>query len=219
MNLQATSPHPWVSAVALDDKRVSKMTLETAQMYCTVTGEGSYRSTHEGSSVTKWAANNISWLIRFHQALAGEYFYRFGKCHKSFSDVGQYMKHAHDIEPHYFVNAARTNRSDINGRPMDFTDIDDPHLAYRYYLRARWHGDTYAPKWTRRMPPFWISENLIPRKPNDDGTVRHYPMMISDTSGTLTADGWGSIFGRHKDSEGRWVNHLPQNGNQWSKRI
>ena len=193
------------------------MTLETAQMYCTVTGEGKYKSTHSNHPVTKWAEHNLSWLIRFHQALAGEYFYRFQKCHKSFVDVGQYMKHMPDTEPHSFVNAARTSLVDVNNRPMDFTDIEDVHLAYRYYMRARWHGDTMAAKWTRRMPPFWISENLIPRKPNADGTQRYYPLMITDTSGTPTKDGWGSIFGRHKDSEGRWTNHLPQSGEQWSR--
>jgi hypothetical protein len=212
MNLQATHPHPWVSAVALDDKRIVKMCLESAQMYCTVTGDGPYRSTHSNHPVTRWAHSNLSWLIRFHHALAGEYFYRFGKAHKSFVDVGQHMRHTPDVEPTHFVNAARTSLVDVNGRPMDFTDIADTHLAYRYYMRARWHGDTMAAKWTRRMPPFWISENLIPRN-------KPYPLMIKDTSGTVTRDGWGSIFGRHQNSDGVWVNHLPQSGEQWSKRI
>lgn len=218
MNLQATHPHPWVSAVALDDKRVSKMILETAQMYCTVTGDGPYRTTHAAHPVTVWSKTNLSWLIRFHHALAGEHYYRTGNIHKSFKDVGQYMKTVTDVEPVCFQNSARCRRVDVLGRPIDFTDIADPHLAYRYYMRARWHGDTYAPKWTRRMPPFWVGENLIPRQPNDDGSPRLYPLMLKDTSGVTTVDGWTSVMGRHKNRDGVWVNHLPHNGEQWSRK-
>ena len=150
MNIQATHEHPYNSAVALDDKRLIKMILESAQMYCTVTGDTTYRPTHSNHPVTKWAQHNLSWLIQWHQALAGEYFHRFKKTHKSFTDVGQYMTSPPGVTVD-FCNAAR-------GKDLDFTHIKDTHKAYRFYMRARWYTDKKPATWTNRMPPWWLQE-------------------------------------------------------------
>lgn len=168
MNLQATDSHPWISAVAMDDRRVSKMTLETAQMYCTATGLGDYKPTHETHPLITWCANNISWLIRFHHALAGEHFHRTGNIHKSFQDVGQYMIDPPVREPIAFRNHARSpHMSRETGTlltpgdltvPIDFSHMNDVHKAYRYYLRARWWMDSKPATWTNRQPPDWLDE-------------------------------------------------------------
>jgi hypothetical protein len=178
----------------MDDKRVSKMTLETAQMYCTVTSEGPYRPTHADHPLMAWAKNDLSWLIRFHQALASEHYYRTGNIHKSFRDVGQFMQQLPDVEPRSFMNCARTSKLSMNPSnktltvPMDFRNIQDPHYAYRLYLRARWYMDARPAVWTRRPPPMWLDEGV------DFGVDRSLPLFINQSSVVPVAeDRWECI--------------------------
>ena len=163
------------------------MCLETAQMYCTATGSGPYRPTHTGNKFMKWAAANLSWLIRFHQALAGEHYHRTGNMHSSFTSVGQFMPDLPVVEPKAFINAARTSKMsyDIRGvaKPMDFTHIKDVHQAYRFYMRARWVMDSRPPQWTRRKPPEWIDE------PESDMPMLRWPDLIMPAENTWQV--WG----------------------------
>ena len=66
MNIFVTSNCPILSAQALDNKRVVKMVLETAQVLSTaifinsgITYDGIYKPTHLKHSCTIWAAVNI----------------------------------------------------------------------------------------------------------------------------------------------------------------
>lgn len=89
MNLFASSHDPVLSAQALDDSRVIKMVLETAQMICTVMSmrgekQTPYKSTHPTHPVTLWCNRNdrnFYWLLHHHKALSEEYTYRTGKTH------------------------------------------------------------------------------------------------------------------------------------------
>jgi len=159
MQVFATDPSPEKSAMALDDKRVIKMVLETAQIICTALHARGYstpyKPTHQRHPVVLWAAespHNISWLIYHHIALAKIYEGFSGRTHKSYISVGYiYSGMALPIcEPFNFANAAR--RSDLN---IDFTHIEDTHEAYRLYLNARWKTDIRPPVWTNRQPPKW----------------------------------------------------------------
>lgn len=158
VNIQCTHYDPRIAAMDMDDKRVSKMVLESAQMYCTITGDQTYRPVHQNNPTTRWATSNLGWLIEWHHSLAGEYYFRSGKTHKSFLDVGQYMRGPALRRIPHFRNGARSSRKFPDGREIDFTDIKDPHLAYRYYLRSRMMFDTKQPVWTRRPPPWWLDE-------------------------------------------------------------
>ena len=195
MNLQATDPHPWISAVAMDDRRVNKMTLETAQMYCTATGYGTYKPTHSSHPLIMWCTNNISWLIRFHQALAAEYYHRTGKNHASFLEIGQHMITPPVREPITFRNHARSpplsrtvgtlKQPGEKTVPIDFSDMLDVHKAYRYYLRARWYMDSKPATWTNRRPPEWLDEQ--PQRP--------LPAMLKSTHIVQVAENkWRSII-------------------------
>lgn len=68
MNIFATSPDPTACAQALDDKRVVKMVLESAQVICTVLNSRGiptpYRSTHEHNPITLWSHDDdhLAWL-------------------------------------------------------------------------------------------------------------------------------------------------------------
>lgn len=92
MNIFRTSDSPYESAVVLDDGRVIKMTLETAQILSTALRThgadhpGLYKATHEKHPCTLWAgetSGNFRWLFAHGWALAGEYQVRFGREHKS----------------------------------------------------------------------------------------------------------------------------------------
>lgn len=157
----------------MDDKRVNKMVLETAQMYCTITGTATYRPVHQNNPTTHWASANLGWLIDWHHALSAEYYFRFGKTHGSFERVGQHMRRSPVKRTPVFRNGARSSRQYPNGEEIDFTDIRDVHLAYRLYLRSRMMFDTKQPVWTRRAPPWWLDEKNPTNRPMIHGRDVH----------------------------------------------
>lgn len=91
MNIFATDKDPVKSAAYLDDKRVVKMCLETAQLLCgainVVAGEQvtPYKTSHKNHPCSIWTRQTLSnwmWLYRHGKALAAEYTARYGKTHK-----------------------------------------------------------------------------------------------------------------------------------------
>ena len=176
MNIFAVSYHPSDCARALDDKRLRKMLLETAQILCTVLNETSgnsrfapYRSTHPGHPAVKWASangsSNFMWLLRLGEAYVKECDYRFGKRYAA-TEVIEWVRSYYELSltsagirdkvdyvepdgPRDFFNGARHQ-----GLGLDFTHLP-VHKAYRKYLNARWPKDKLKPVWTRRKPPAW----------------------------------------------------------------
>jgi len=89
MNIFVSSFDPIESAQFLDDKRVVKMCLESAQILSTVMNEnglnGPYKTTHKNHPIVKWvkeSSENYWWLIEHFSALCDEYNLRFNKEHK-----------------------------------------------------------------------------------------------------------------------------------------
>lgn len=178
MNIFAVSPDPAKCARALDDKRLRKMLLETAQILCTTlnlaSGNGDfapYRTTHPGNSIVEWASArgsaNFYWLLRLGEAYSKECYYRFGtgyaateviewvRAYYALSQQSAAIRDKVDyedpLEPEEFFNGARHR-----GLGLDFTHLP-VHEAYREYLNARWPGDKRKPVWTRRKPPAWCT--------------------------------------------------------------
>lgn len=161
MNIFTSDPDPRVSATNLDDKRVIKMILESAQMLCTALhhhGAGhlaEYKPTHKNHPANVWCREtrmNYGWLLMHFAALSQEYTYRTGKSHKSFTlfpDLYRGTQFIPTGELTAFVNCAA--RKDMN---IDYKHITDAHEAYRLYLAERWANDKIAPKWTNRSRPF-----------------------------------------------------------------
>lgn len=162
MNIFASDPCPIKSAQNLDDKRVIKMILESAQMLCTVLHEcgrgnlAKYKSTHKNHPCTLWAAQtseNYKWLYMHFIALAEEYTYRTGKEHKSYKDcrldLASGLQYIVPGPQTPFTNCAA--RKDLN---IDYKPMLDVHFAYKLYLIDRWNTDKRAPKWTNRTRPF-----------------------------------------------------------------
>lgn len=169
MNLFVSDPCPVVSAQALDDKRIRKMVLETAQLLCTVIPQRlvlnndqlllMYRSTHVRHPITHWcgdAPENLLWTYRHYQALSIEYGHRFNKPHKTitqFAVVFAELFASFGFEtplPANFQNNARSIE-----RGIDFSHIENVHEAYRQYLTTRFNTDKLTPQWTNRQKPAW----------------------------------------------------------------
>ena len=153
MNLFATSSDPVQSAKYLDDKKVVKMCLETAQILATATvingGEASYRPTHQRHPVVLWTSKtrgNYWWTFQHFLALLAEYEYRYQKTHKSAELldellVGLQLAPSGGLEPH--PNCARNSAMGI-----DYSDHPDVYDAYKLYLSDRWETDKREPTWT-----------------------------------------------------------------------
>jgi hypothetical protein len=95
MNIFAVDRDPRRAARCLGDRHVVKMTLETAQILCTVARlhghRAPYRSTHVHHPCVVWAAErhaNFRWLVLHGLALAEEYERRFGRKHRSGRVIG-----------------------------------------------------------------------------------------------------------------------------------
>jgi len=152
MNIFATSPDPIESAISLDDKRVGKMTIESAQLISMIHG-GPYKFRHAPRPIAEWIKDktHFSWVIAWHRALGLEFYHRFGKHHLSYTVCGVNLESGEAYKSvTNFLNYT-VNRE----KGIDFTHISDPHEAYRRYMKLRWETDIRPPLWTKRARPLW----------------------------------------------------------------
>lgn len=155
MNIFATYSCPYKSAKFLDNKRMVKMILESAQLLSSAIwlngGKGFYKLTHKNHPVTKWTAenkNNYCWVMCHFFALCERYENRYKKVHKSLDHKEQIIKGQFKIplstKPGIsFVNCAENKLLGIS-----YKHVMNPHLAYRLYLKDRWKTDKRKPEWT-----------------------------------------------------------------------
>lgn len=165
MNIFRTSDSPYESALVLDDARVVKMTLETAQILSTalrmhgVDYSGLYRATHEKHPCTLWAAEthgNFDWLCGHGLALAMEYHFRFGRRrHKSEEVIGLALRFVYQL-PEIFPPGAETPAPFCG--PEDILPDAPVTDRYRELLRRKWATDKRPPRWTLATPPEWKEE-------------------------------------------------------------
>lgn len=162
MNIFVSDKDPKISAINLDDKRVVKMILETAQLLSTAIimngGEAPYKATHKKHPATIWAANtksNFMWLVQHGLYLGEEYSHRFNKEHKSIQVINHIIDNRlFEVIPNgeleSFANCTANQTKGIS-----YKHLDDAVEAYRAYLSSRWDTDTLVPKWTNRSKPEW----------------------------------------------------------------
>lgn len=152
MQVFVTDKCPVTSAKNLDDKRVVKMVLETAQLLSNamhIMGEeGPYKRTHMNHPCTKWAAesiNNFYWLFSHFMALSTEYTKRYGKVHKCNDLSSVFLAHILNKDTELEV---------IHAMPTEFVNcttnhkhIEDVHTAYQLELAMKWENDKRTPTW------------------------------------------------------------------------
>ena len=155
MNIFATSNCPTQCAQSLDDLRVTKMVLETAQMLCTALrrhrfyADWMYKDAHNNHPCTLWAGDssvNFSWLCKHGLALWGQHQLRRGTSHKSGDIIVKCKKHM-GVIPYKpmtpFPNC--TTYKDI-----------EIHTAYRMYMKDKWNADLKPPKFSQGKPFKWM---------------------------------------------------------------
>ncbi len=160
MNLFVVDPCPVASALALADRHVVKMAVETAQVLWTALHlsappealpAGGYRPTHRGHPVVRWAAlsrGNARWAAEHGLALCGEYQHRYGRVHGSLAPTERALDLL-DLLPDGPLAPFALALDD------DLRDPLDPHGAYRRYLARKYALWGSAARWTRREPPPW----------------------------------------------------------------
>ena len=139
MNIFIISSDPIECVKALDDKRLVKMVLETAQIICTVlNGRGEvtpYKSTHKNHPVVKWTENNLDWTSNYFRVILDEYTHRYGKIHACNKIIDLIIPNTIITRNIEFVNCARNASKGI-----DCTDLSTLD-AYKTYLNLRWKTD------------------------------------------------------------------------------
>lgn len=171
MNIFITDNDPQACARNLDDVRLNKMILETAQMLCTVAYEHltddiiPYKSTHVNHPCTRWVRSStdaLVWTVQHFNALYNEKLYRTGKPHLSYSKLQPMLS-----------QLARTLVIDydkqLDGPPNpvyagDYPVHDvgklDAIKSYRNTMVHKWTDDIAkgrAPTWRGRDIPEWAT--------------------------------------------------------------
>lgn len=188
MNIFFTSYCPRECAQALDDARVVKMCLETAQLLSTAGYEYSglftmqewrvlYRATHRAHPCTKWAGADIQnylWLAHHGEELCKEYTRRFLKVHDSAAVIAICKAAASEytgisrnpfFSPFQLRISKLPNCARNSSLEIDCTQFS-PQLTecYREYLRRRWElEESYAAVRKSRRAPKWTAPAMPPK--------------------------------------------------------
>lgn len=164
MNIFLTDPDPTVCAQALDNSRVVKMVLETAQLLSAaclmlkIEPDGLYRLTHMNHPCGVFARKslaNFKWLVEHGFALSQEFEHRFGNVHASEAIITSAY--------HQMMDAVASGRGLTPGWRTDLVlsfncsgfDTGDVFEDYRLCMRRKWQTDKMPPKWSRRGSPAW----------------------------------------------------------------
>lgn len=155
MNIFVTNLSPVLCARYLDNLRLNKMVLETAQLLCTAhhlkkgsRSKALYKPTHQNHPCAVWVREsfgNYNWTYRHFAALAAEFESRTGNIHKSWAD----LKHVLEKVPSRIRNVARTPFP--NCTPHKDMDLIE---AYRLTMKEKWANDVLegrTPKWGERL--------------------------------------------------------------------
>ena len=152
MNIFATSECPKKTAMFLDDKRVVKMCLETAQLLSTAVnlsgGRSTYKTTHANHPCSVWtrqSKGNYAWLLRHFYFLCKEYEKRYNREHKCFNllpELSHGIRYIQKGDKTPFPNCAANQE-----HGLDFKNLEDTTVAYQLYLSHRWETDKRVPTW------------------------------------------------------------------------
>lgn len=145
MNIFYTSISPELSASYLDNKRVVKMCLESAQVLSTVLrlygveDDILYKSTHKGHPCTKWvmkSRQHYKWLLAHFKALNEEYKLRYNNGdHLSYTKLYNILKRNSYILPlNGFIDPPSVT-GDLSGT------LGNVCQEYKQYLNNKWEKE------------------------------------------------------------------------------
>lgn len=154
MNIFATDRDPAIAAHNLDDKRVNKMIIETAQLLSSAirfygVNEG-YKITHFNHPCAVWtraSRSHFNWLVLHGLALGRVYTKAYGKSHASIEIIHECKWHA-DVIPD-------NDWKDWPNCTDDKLTNDDIITIYRNYMNRKWDNDSFVLTWKNRPMPTW----------------------------------------------------------------
>lgn len=170
MNIFLTDPDPKVCAIALDDKRVVKMALESAQLLATALSSfgvaTSYKPTHTVHPCSKWAARsrgNFLWLVEHGLELCEEYEFRYDRKRGHASKAAIYEAYnLRQTIPAGDLNLGPVGSGGFNSSGFGTGDV---FLDYKLCLTNKWRfidgfktKRSRKPVWTYRGAPLWKRE-------------------------------------------------------------
>lgn len=110
-----------------------------------------YSATHANHPCAVWArasSSNYDWLYQLFQETAAEYTHRYGRIHKTWADIGEFLKSApSNIEPGALTEFALA-------MPDEYKVKNDPVASYRNYYNG---SKARFAAWTKREPPSWFN--------------------------------------------------------------
>lgn len=158
MNIFVLSNKPAKAAAYLCDKHCGKMLLETAQLLCSAFPKGAapYKRTHYNHPCAKWVREsqlNYLWLLSYGTQLNLEYYYRFGKFHKSGQVISWCLDHNKDLNLPLIPQTPFAL-----AMPDEYKIYDNPVWCYRLYYKKE---KARFAKWAnKREKPYWWNKKL-----------------------------------------------------------
>jgi Pyrimidine dimer DNA glycosylase len=147
LNIFVISDNPLRNARVLDNKRVVKMVLETAQLlsnYVHHIGQFTpYKKTHWNHPCSVWVREspaNYRWLCSYFKELCDEYSRRYSREHKCAGLLPLFFK---------YVDYSDTSDMTPFKNCTDFKDLPT-FAAYRMALKTKWKNDKLQPSWKSR---------------------------------------------------------------------
>lgn len=165
MNIFVIDKNPSISSTCLDDVRLRKMIVESAQILCTAVSlfpdfmydyknSCLYKPTHQNHPSVKWAVENSenwNWLFRYWWFLHDEYVFRFKKHHLTFTKLWAELS---KIRTELFFTVSDPSNFVYVGT----NQCGDVFEQYKNLLNEKWKADikkNRSPKWTIREKPEW----------------------------------------------------------------
>lgn len=153
MNIFVTSSNQKQCAEMLDDKRLQKMILESAQMLSAALhrhgGTAPYKVSHKNHPCTLWTGDtreNFMWHLVLLSEMHQEYVWRRNKTHKSYNDC------YHVFQEQLAVIPGGPLTPFANCSLFKEINVFD---AYKMTMLEKWKNDKITPKWTNRSRPDW----------------------------------------------------------------
>lgn len=176
MNIFASDQDPIIAARNLDNKRIIKMILESAQILSTAVHTYNptyheetklYKVSHLNHPCTKWvieSSDNYLWLHDHYMELMEVYQASYGRIHASYA-LAEHLRYGRNFLPEKprsdFANCASNLSLGIT-----FSHYTNTVQAYRSYLVERWKRDKRVVQFTGRKPPRWLYEMDLEGKIN-----------------------------------------------------
>jgi hypothetical protein len=142
------------------DKHVVKMCIEYAQLLSTAhrildnnENEILYKKTHTNHPCSIWVRDSIenySMVYELFVKLCKEYQYRYGKVHKTFERLGEYLKDAPKNIPKVSetpFKIAISEDSECRKKVLNFNQLDVISKYRNYYIYDKQH----ILKWSKRV--------------------------------------------------------------------